>query len=116
PVEELLGEMKRLHPQLARVGVVWNPAEVNSEVCTKRARAAAKALGIELLEAPIEQTKDVREAAESLIARGAEAFWTGGDATVNNAIDALVGVATRGGVPVFSNITGHVHRGSLLDL
>lgn len=116
PVEELLGEMKRLHPQLARVGVVWNPAEVNSEVCTKRARAAAQGLGIELLEAPIEQTKDVREAAESLVARGAEAFWTGGDATVNNAIDALVGVATRAGVPVFSNITGHVHRGSLLDL
>lgn len=116
PVEELLREMKRLHPPLARVGVVWNPAEVNSEVCTKRARATAQALGIELLEAPIEQTKDVREAAESLVARGAEAFWTGGDATVNNAVDALVGVATRAGVPVFSNITGHVHRGSLLDL
>jgi ABC-type uncharacterized transport system substrate-binding protein len=116
PVEELLREMKRLKPDLARVGVVWNPAEVNSEVCTKRARAVAATLGIELLEAPIEQTKDVRQAAESLIGRGAEAFWTGGDATVNNAVDALIGVAARAGVPVFSNITGHVERGSLLDL
>lgn len=116
PVEELLREMKRLRPELARVGVVWNPAEVNSEVCTKRARAVAGQLGIELLEAPIEQTKDVREAAESLVARGAEAFWTGGDATVNNAVDALIGVATRAGIPVFSNITGHVQRGALLDL
>jgi ABC-type uncharacterized transport system substrate-binding protein len=116
PVEEILREMKRLHPTLARVGVVWNPAEVNSEVCTRRARTTAAALGIELLEAPIEQTKDVREAAESLVARGAEAFWTGGDATVNNAVDALIGVAARAGIPVFSNITGHVRRGSLLDL
>jgi ABC-type uncharacterized transport system substrate-binding protein len=116
PVEELFREMKRLKPDLARVGVVWNPAEVNSEVCTRRARAVAEALGIELLEAPIEQTKDVREAAESLIARGAQAFWTGGDVTVNNAVDALIGAAARAGVPVFSNITGHVQRGSLLDL
>lgn len=116
PVEELFREMKRLQPQLSRVGVVWNPAEVNSEVCTKRARAVAGQLGIELLEAPIEQTKDVREAAESLVARGAEAFWTGGDATVNNAVDGLIGVAARAGIPVFSNITGHAHRGALLDL
>lgn len=116
PVEELLQEMKRLQPSLARVGVVWNPAEVNSEVCTRRARAAATALGMTLLEAPIESTRDVREAAESLVARGAEAFWTGGDATVNNAVDALIGVATRAGIPVFSNITGHTARGALLDL
>lgn len=116
PVAELLREMKRLKPDLARVGVAWNPAEVNSEVCTKRARAVAAELGIELLEAPIEQTKDVREAAESLVARGAQAFWTGGDATVNNAVDALIGVAQRAGIPVVSNLTGHVERGALLDL
>lgn len=116
PVAELLREMKRLRPGLARVGVVWNPAEVNSEVCTRRARDAAGELGIELLEAPIEGTKDVREAAESLVSRGVEAFWTGGDATVNNAVDALIEVATRAGVPVFSNITGHTKKGALLDL
>ncbi|MGH7785931.1 MAG: ABC transporter substrate-binding protein, partial [Candidatus Binatia bacterium] len=116
PVDELLREMKRINPALARIGVVWNPAEVNSEICTKRARATAAALGIELLEAPVEQTKDVREAAESLVQRGAEAFWTGGDVTVNNAVDALTAVAARAGVPVFSNITGHVQRGTLLDL
>jgi ABC-type uncharacterized transport system substrate-binding protein len=116
PVEEIMREMKRLHPSLARVGAVWNPAEVNSEVCTKRARIVAAELGIELLEAPIEQTKDVREAAESLISRGAEAFWTGGDASVNNAIDVLIGVAQRARVPVFSNITGHTQHGALLDL
>ena len=116
PVEELFREMKRIKPDLARVGVLWNPAEVNSEVCTKRARAVSSELGIELIEAPIEHTKDVREAAESLVGRGVEAFWTGGDATVNNAVDVLIGVATRAGIPVFSNITGHVERGSLLDL
>lgn len=116
PVADLFRLMKQLNPGLRTVGVVWNPAEVNSEVCTQRARAIAAELGLRLLEAPIEQTKDVREAAESLVARGAEAFWTGGDATVNNALDSLIGVARTARIPVFSNIAGHARRGGLLDL
>lgn len=45
-------------------------------------------LALKLLEAPIEHTKDVRVAAESLVSRGAEAFWTGGDASVGNAVNS----------------------------
>lgn len=86
PVAEIFRLAKQINPALKTVGVVWNPAEVNSEYCTKQARAVSLELGLTLLEAPVEQAKDVREAAESLVARGAEAFWTGGDATVNATI------------------------------
>ncbi|MGZ8242611.1 ABC transporter substrate-binding protein [Methylomagnum sp.] len=116
PVAEIFRLAKQINPGLKTVGVVWNPAEVNSEVCTKAARAVAAELGLTLLEAPVEQTKDVREAAESLVARGAEAFWTGGDVTVNNAVDSLIGVARAAHIPVFSNIAGHAKRGGLFDL
>lgn len=116
PVADIFRLARQLNPGLKTVGVVWNPAEVNSEVCTKAARAVAAELGLTLLEAPVEQTKDVREAAESLVARGAEAFWTGGDVTVNNAVDSLIGVARAARVPVFSNIAGHAKRGGLFDL
>lgn len=116
PVEDSFRLARRLNPALKTVGVVWNPAEVNSEICTRRARSISAELGITLLEAPVEQTKDVREAAESLVARGAEAFWTGGDATVNNAVDSLMGVARAARLPVFSNMAGHVRNGGLFDL
>lgn len=116
PVAEIFRLARQLNPGLKTVGVVWNPSEVNSEVCTKAARAVAAELGLTLLEAPVEQTKDVREAAESLVARGVEAFWTGGDVTVNNAVDSLIGVARAARVPVFSNIAGHAKRGGLFDL
>jgi ABC-type uncharacterized transport system substrate-binding protein len=116
PVADIFRVAKRLYPDLKKVGVVWNPAEVNSEICTRQAREVSAELGLTLLEAPVEQTKDVREAAESLVARGAEAFWTGGDATVNNAVDSLIGVAQAARVPVFSNIAGHARRGGLFDL
>ena len=116
PVEDLFRLAKQINPKLRTVGVVWNPAEVNSEICTRRAREISKALGLVLLEAPIEQTKDIREAAESLLSRGAEAFWTGGDATVGNAVDSLMDVARSAHIPVFSNMAGHVKHGSLFDL
>ncbi|TAN50125.1 MAG: hypothetical protein EPN21_09655 [Methylococcaceae bacterium] len=116
PVAAIFRAAKQAYPDLKTVGVVWNPTEVNSEVCTKLAREVSAELGLTLLEAPVEQTKDVREAAASLVARGAQAFWTGGDASVNNAIDSLIGVAQAARIPVFSNIAGHAHRGGLFDL
>lgn len=116
PVDAIFREAKRVKPSLKVVGVAWNPAEVNSEICTKKARAVSAELGITLLEAPIENSQGVREAAESLVTRGAEALWTGGDATVLPAIDSLVAVATKAGIPVFSNTAGHVNNGSTFDL
>ncbi|MEY3880596.1 MAG: hypothetical protein RIQ94_1392, partial [Pseudomonadota bacterium] len=116
PVAEIFRMAKQVNPALKTVGVVWNPAEVNSEFCTKQARAVSAELGLVLLEAPVEQAKDIREAAQSLVARGAEAIWTGGDATVNSAVDSLIEVASTAHIPVFSNISGHVRKGSLFDL
>lgn len=116
PVEAIFREAKKQWPALKTVGVAWNAAEVNSMVCTTRARAICAELGITLLEAPIDSSQGVREAAESLVQRGAEAIWTGGDATVVPAIDSLVGVAAKAGIPVFSNMAGQVAHGTTLDL
>ncbi len=116
PVEEIFRAAKRLWPDLKVVGVVWNPTERNSETCTIKAREMCRELGMRLLEAHVEQSKDVREAADSLVARGAQAFWTGADVTVINAIGALCDAAHRARIPVFSNTAGHVREGSLFDL
>ncbi len=116
PVEEILREAQRLWPDLKTVGVVWNPAESNSEVCTRKAREVCRSLGMELLEATVDQSKDVREAADSLIARGAQAFWTGADVTVLSATAVLCETALKARVPVFSNTSGQVREGTLFDL
>ncbi|MDD2724978.1 MAG: ABC transporter substrate-binding protein, partial [Methylovulum sp.] len=115
PVAEIFRLAKHINPALKTVGVVWNPAETNSEYCTKLARAISEKLGITLLEASIEQSKDVREAAESLVARGVQAFWTGGDSSVDATVESLTQVAKAARIPVFSNITRHTRRGSLFD-
>jgi ABC-type uncharacterized transport system substrate-binding protein len=116
PVERIFREAKRLYPGLKVVGVVWNPAERNSEVCTIKAREVCRALGLQLLEATVDQSKDVREAAASLVARGAQAIWTGADVTVMNATAALCETALKAKIPVFSNTSGQVREGTLFDL
>jgi ABC-type uncharacterized transport system substrate-binding protein len=116
PVEQILREAKRLWPDLKVVGTVWNPAERNSEACVLKAREVCRTLGLQLLEANADQSKDVREAADSLVARGAQAFWSGADVTVMNATAALCEVALKARIPVFSNTSGHVREGTLFDL
>jgi len=115
PVEAIFREAVAANPKLKVVGVVWNPGEVNSVVCTERARKISAELGLTLIEAPIDSTKDVREAADALVTRGAEAFWTGGDATLISAYDVLQQAANKARIPIFSNISGHAQAGALFD-
>jgi putative ABC transport system substrate-binding protein len=89
-------------PGLKTVGVAWNPSESNSLVFTSMARVAAKKLGLTLLEANVDSTAAVAETVGSLISRGAQAIWVGGDNTVNAGMGIVIATAQRAGVPVFS--------------
>jgi putative tryptophan/tyrosine transport system substrate-binding protein len=57
----------------------------------------------------------VLEAADSLVARGAEALWIGGDVTVSVAADSVISVGRRAHIPVFSITPGKPDRGTLFD-
>jgi putative tryptophan/tyrosine transport system substrate-binding protein len=116
PVAETFRMARRLAPRLVRVGVAWNPSEANSEACTKLARIVSKELGIELLEANVDGTAAVFEAVASLVGRGAEAVWIGGDNTVLSSLDAVISPTRAAGVPVFTSIPGCAARGALFDL
>ncbi len=116
PVEAIFRDAKAANPNLKVVGVVWNTAEINSEICTKRAREICKELGITLLEASVTSANEVKDAADSLVTRGVEAFWTGGDLLMTTAYDVLQQVADRAHIPIFSNISGQAAKGALFDL
>jgi ABC-type uncharacterized transport system substrate-binding protein len=116
PVAASLQLARRMFPDLRLLGNVWNPAEANSEATTRLAREACKELGIELLEANVDSTAAVKEAAGSLVARGVQALWVGGDVTVLTAIDSIVAVAREARIPVVSTIPGCTTNGALFDL
>ena len=115
PVAEAFRLAKQLLPSLSTVGVVWNPAEANSQASTRRAREAAPQFGIRLLEATVDNSSGVAEAAGSLISRGVQALWVGGDVTVLVALDGVIAAAKKGRIPVFTNIPPSAQRGALFD-
>lgn len=116
PVKQAFRLARRMNPGLKRVGTVWCPCESNSEACVRQAREICAELGIELLEATVDSTTGVAEAARALVSRGVEAIWLGGDNTVETADAALVAVAKQGRIPVFANAPGHASVGALFGL
>jgi ABC-type uncharacterized transport system substrate-binding protein len=115
PVQDAFRIAREIYPDLKRVGVAWNPAEANSRAFVERARETCQALHIELLEANVENSNSVLEAEDSLVVRGAEALWIGGDVTLNVAVDSVISVGRRAHIPVFSITPGRPDRGTLFD-
>ncbi len=113
PVAEAFDLAKRLCPALRRVGVVWNLAEAASRACMDKARPECRKLGLELVEANIENTSGVKEAAASVVERGAEAIWITNDNTASAGTTTILAVARDAGIPVFSNDVAKVPAGAL---
>jgi putative ABC transport system substrate-binding protein len=116
PVEANIRFANGLFPALKVIGAVWNPAEANSHACMSKARAICRELGIQLLEANVDNSSAVLEAADSLVARGAQALWVGGDNTANIALEAIVLSGRKGRIPVFTTNVGSAERGAFFDL
>jgi len=116
PVNETFELARQLYPELTTIGVAWNPAESNSEAFTKNAREACRALGLTLLEANVDNGSAIGEAINSLVSRGAQVLWVGGDNTMMAGIDTAIATARRNRIPVITITPGKADRGSLLDV
>jgi len=116
PVENLFEIAKGMNPALKKVGTVWNPAEHNAEACVLKARAVCAKLGIELVEANAASTGEVPEALASVLSRGAEAIWVGGDIVTISSLPAVVSAATKAKVPVFTNTPADTEFGAFFAL
>ncbi len=116
PVEDVFRLMKESLPGLTNVGTAWNPAETNSRAFVMAARDVCRKLGITLLEANVDNTSGVVEAVQSVIARGAQAFWIPGDNVMMSTVPTIVETVRRAGIPAFSISPGKPDRGTFLDV
>lgn len=116
PVREAILLAREMNPALRVLGIVRNPSEKNSELCTVPARAVCAELGITLHEAQVDNSAGVLEAAQSLVARGAEALYLGGDNMVDLAFQSLRRAADQGRIPVFTYSQVHGEAGALFGI
>jgi len=116
PVRRGFDLLLAMNPNARRLGVAFNPAEINSVVTVETARAEAKNLGLELIEVAVDNSSAVKEAVASLLNKDLDAFFVGGDVTVITAFDAVVEVTSRARIPVFSVVPGYVKRGVFFEV
>lgn len=116
PIEPAIRLARELKPDLRRLGTLYNASEANSEAQLKVARRTCEGLGIELLEATVDNSSGVGEATASLISRSVDAIFVPGDVTVLVAVDTVLATAEKNRTPVFTVIPPNAKKGALFDL
>jgi putative tryptophan/tyrosine transport system permease protein len=116
PVEPTIKSMRTLFPRAKRIGIVWNPAEANSEACTQKARVTAKQNGFELLERTVSTTDEVKNAVEALLTKNIDVFFTSGDNTVILAMATIADLLKKHNIPYFTNDPTDVEKGAFFSV
>lgn len=116
PVKRAFEVIKAMNPSIRKIGVVWNPGEQCSEACFYEAKEICDKLGIQLIEAVATNTSEVAEAARSLIAKGVEAIWIGGDTVAIASASLIINLAKQVKIPVFTNDPTDADRGALFGI
>src|SRR5450830_132868 len=88
-LEKQVDLIKRVVPNVKRVGIVYNPGEANSAVVVKAMKELLGKSGISLVEAAAPRSVDVGSAAKSLIGK-VDVIYTNTDNNVVSAYEALV--------------------------
>ncbi|CAM3337981.1 ABC transporter substrate-binding protein [Hydrogenibacillus schlegelii] len=97
---------------LKKIGIVYNPGEQNSVAQVDAIRTIIKAQGysLDVVEASVSNTSEVKQAAESLVGQ-IEGYYVITDNTVVSALEGLLAVADANKLPVFTGEFDSLKRG-----
>ncbi|TRZ95795.1 MAG: ABC transporter substrate-binding protein [Rhodocyclaceae bacterium] len=112
PVSLQMQTYAKVVPKAKRWGTIYNPAESNSVLHVTAMREAAKKLGLTLVEATIGSTKEVAQAAVSLVGR-VDAITITSDNTAVADFEAIVKVCNEKKIPLFAGDVDSVARGAV---
>jgi putative ABC transport system substrate-binding protein len=107
--------IRRIVPHAKRVGMVFNPGEVNSTVVIKELKEILPKYGMTLVEAAAPRSVDVGSAARSLVGK-VDVIYTNTDNAVVSAYESLVKVGNDSKIPLVASDTDSVKRGAIAAL
>jgi len=107
--------IRRIVPNAKRVGMVYNPGEVNSTVVVKQLKQILPKYGMTLVEAAAPRSVDVSSAARSLVGK-VDVIYTNTDNAVVSAYESLVKVGNDSHIPLIASDTDSVKRGAIAAL
>ena len=114
-VEAQLDLILKLVPATKTVGVIYNSSEVNSQVQVDLLKGCAKAKGVEIKEATVNNVNDIQQAARSLLGN-VQAIYVPTDNVLASAMPALAMVTEEAKLPVVCGEGGMVKSGGVATL
>jgi len=98
------------------IGYIYNPSEANSVAQTEELESLLADTDLTLETATVTDSSEVRTAAESLLPRNPDLFFTSQDSTVGDGVAGLVQVANDNTIPLLTNDPSSVATGSALGI
>ena len=114
-VEAQLDLILKLVPATKTVGVIYNSSEINSQVQVDLLKGCAKAKGVEIKEATVNNVNDIQQAARSLLGN-VQAIYVPTDNVLASAMPALAMVTEEAKLPVIAGEGGMVKSGGVATL
>jgi putative tryptophan/tyrosine transport system substrate-binding protein len=112
PVKEQMDLLVKLVPNAKKVAILYCSSESNSKYQAKVAVDAAKALGIETVDATVSNTNEIQQVVESLVGK-VDAIYAPTDNVIAKAMPTVSQVANSNGLPVICGESGMVDAGGL---
>ncbi len=110
PVEKQLDLMKKLLPNVKKIGVIYNTSEVNSEVQVNELKSIAT--GYEIVTMGITSTNEVSNAINSLVKK-IDVLYVPTDNLVVSSLPIIVKSTLQEKIPVIASEEGSVENGAL---
>jgi len=112
PVALQMETYAKFVPKAKKWGTIYNPAETNSVMHIKAMRDVTKKLGLELVEVTISNSREVSQAAASLVGKVQAITITSDNTTVTD-LEAIVAVCNKHKIALFAGDVDSVSRGAV---
>lgn len=116
PFDAQFEMMQKVVPNAKKIGIIYNTSEVNSQVQVDKSKEFAAKLGYEIVTAPVTNSSEVLQAAQSLAGKKIDAFYVITDNTVATSINSLSKVAIDNKIPTIVAEDSQVQGGCLISI
>lgn len=114
-LEKQIEFMKKILPNLKKIGVIYNPGEVNSAYLTEQLESLGHKYELSVVPMTATKTSEVPGAAKALIGK-VDAIFINNDNTALSAFDSIIKACHPFKVPVFSSDVDLVKNGALAGM
>lgn len=106
---------KKLQPNLHRMGMIYNPGEINSVSIVQKMQTVCAHQNIRLVKQTVTKTADVAQAVVKLAAE-VDAIFISNDNTALSSLQTIIKTAQQRNIPVYVSDTDSVVAGALAAL